>query len=337
MDEEKRNTKISEEMIINFMESDDRESTKNFCKEILSKESDNDTAFYFDRYTFGMDGDYEYFFEKFEDVFDLVEKKNYDIEEKATRIKRYMVFTNNIIKDISSKQVLPTEDKIFEYFYRHVDMIRKQKDVLGEDVRNYLCREVMASLKKILDPICRMHTSDLDNVIKCCYIYGDLDKKTKAIINKRDHMSEKDIEEEIGGEILKIQEEIDKIKPEYDNIMKNGNFIVKILPKTKELAVKIMGLVVKQRKLVEEYMDEVRVPYYYRVDELWQYHEKEIDEIHNKNDREMEEKVEAFSEKYKVENHFYFHYLLKYEKIKLKNKKKHKKYDPAKKGNFFEI
>lgn len=337
MDEISKKISVAEEMIINFMESEDRESARNFCKEIMSKENDNDTAIFFDRYTAGMDGDYEYFFEKFEDVFDLVEKKNYEDTEKADRVKRYMVFTNNLLKHISSTQVLPTDDKIFEYFKRFVEMIKIQKNILGEDTRNYLCREVKASIKRILDPICRMHASDLENVIKCCFIYGDIDKKTKAIINKRDHMSEKDIDEEIGEKILKIQEEIDKIKPEYDNIMTNGNFIVKILPKTRELAVNIMDLVVKQRKLVEEYMDEVRVPYYYRVDELWQYHEEEIDEIYDKNRRVLEEKVEAFSEKYKVENHFYFYYLLKYEKIKLKNKKKHKKYDPEKKGNFFEI
>ena len=123
----------------------------------------------------------------------------------------------------------------------------------------------------------------------------------------------------------------------YDTIMEKGNFFVKILPKTRELAQKIMEQVVKQRNLVEEYMEEVRVPCYFRINELWKYHETAIEEVQDRHEKKLIEKVEAFSEKYKVENHFYYYFLVKYEKLKLKNKKEYKKYDPTLKGNFFEI
>ncbi len=338
MESIEKNLEVSEQMIINFMEANDLTSAKNFCSEILEGFSDCDTAIFFDAYIKALECPeyYEFFFKKYEETFALIEKKDLENEEKVEKIKRYMTFTNSLIKSIAETQISPSEERIFEFIYRHIDMIIVQKQILGEDLRNYLCKEIMMALKRMLDPICRMHAADLDNVIRCCYIYGDVEKKTKAIINDREHITEKEIEEEIGGEILKLQEEIDKIKPEYSKIMESGNFFVKILPKTKELARKTMDLVAKQHGLVEKYMEEVRVPYYFRLEELWQYHEEEIDEVLNKDEIELKEKVESFSEKYKVENYFYHYFLVKYEKIKLVNRKKYKKYDSSKKGNFFE-
>ena len=338
MESIEKNLEVSEQMIINFMEANDLTSAKNFCSEILEVFSDCDTAIFFDAYikALGCPENYEVFFKKYEETFALLENKDIENEEKVAKIRRYVIFANAFIKNMAEKQVSPSEERIFEFIYRHTDMIIEQKQILGDDLKNYLCKEIMIALKRMIDPICRMHAEDLENVVRCCYIYGDMEKKTKAIINNRDHITEKETEEEIGGKILEIQEEIDKIKPEYSNIMEGKNFFVKHLPKTKELARNIMNLAAEQHKLVEKYMEEVRIPYYFRLEELWQYHEKEIDEVLNKDEKELKEKVEEFSQKYKVENYFYHYFLVKYEKIKLKNRRKYRKYNSSEKGKFFE-
>ena len=215
-----KNLSVSEQMLINFMETDDRESARNFSKEILASFKDNDTAIFFEAYVEAIEDEekYEYFFEKYEETFNLLEKKDIEEEEKCEKIKRYLTFASKFLKSISKKPVEPSNSVIFGFIYTHINMIIEKKSVLGEDLKNFLCREVMASLKKIIDPICRMHAKDLHNVIRCCYLYGDIEKKTKAIINNIDHITEEEAEAKIGGKILEIQKEIDKIKPEYDNL-----------------------------------------------------------------------------------------------------------------------